>query len=537
MEDNSVMVNITTRSGLIDLFMRMDNGGYDITDEELLPILCEWGKKALDEKDPHLASLIRSHAKSYNSPDSRLGRGDAFIYSQLSKYVPGLIGYSDLREKIRDVVNTGSENYDIWLECLAEYFAVAGVGKIHNFWHEISGMHVGEAREKRLRELFWEKVIENPDLEDVLSEELHRNKQLRKTLCDFAKSNGYSLPPCFSKKKKQKKATYSKPSDISNADKSSPASNALSNIGDTSISIADSTGDTAKNVVESTGDTASGSDAKLGDTAKSVAAGIGDAASSIGDAIGDMFSDNAGLMVCTIISLVAIALCFFFKYLPFVKPVITSHTDTTIIVSQMNTQYTTNLVSSKCESITPDSVMVKTVFTTSICNNSQKTLKKFSYKVTFYDSYQNKIISKRYKISEPVAPNETKVFTNELEHVSSTGATVSSIKVSAAKFGFERSLKLLWQIAIAVAVYVLLIRGIIDDILDEDINFFLLSILLVLNICLYLLFSTNYIYIFLLLLPLAIGGLYSFSDSPVSAVVLLLINIAAVVFHVLRFFM
>ena len=35
MEDNSVMVNITTRSGLIDLFMRMDNGGYDITDEEL----------------------------------------------------------------------------------------------------------------------------------------------------------------------------------------------------------------------------------------------------------------------------------------------------------------------------------------------------------------------------------------------------------------------------------------------------------------------------------------------------------------------
>ena len=278
MEDNSVMVNITTRSGLIDLFMRMDNGGYDITDEELLPILCEWGKKALEEKDPHLASLIRSHAKSYNSPDSRLGRGDAFIYSQLSKYVPGLIGYSDLREKIRDVVNAGSENYDVWLECLAEYFAAAGVGKVLNFWEEIcEEMYIDDDRKKKLRELFWEKVIENPALENVLFEELCSNKRLRKELCDFAESNKYSLPPCFDKNLGRKRA----------------------------MAATKQRREQKKAVDRST----------------------------------------AGRVITAIICLIVVGACFFFRYLPFVKPVITRSSDATVVVSQMNAQYATDLVS------------------------------------------------------------------------------------------------------------------------------------------------------------------------------------------------
>ncbi len=472
MEDNSVMVNITTKEGLIDLFMRMDNGSYEITDEELLPILCEWGKKALDEKDPHLASLIRSHAKSYNSPDSRLGRGDAFIYSQLSKYVPGLIGYSDLREKIRDVVNAGSENYDVWLECLAEYFSAAGVGKVLNFWEEIDEMHLDDDRKKKLREAFWENIVENPALQSVLVVELRNNKPLYTTLCKFADDNKYTMPSRFSRKEMK----------------------------------------LSKKIMRKEGIKYKflGMRYKLG---------------------------LDGLAVTTIISLVAIALCFFFRYLPFVKPVIVNSTDTTIAINQMNTQYITDLASSEYESSTSASGTVKTIFTTSIYNNSGKTLKNFSYKVTFYDSEQNKIISKRYKISEPVAPNETKVFTNELEHVSSTGATVSSIKVGAAKFGFERSLKLGWQIVIAAALNILL--GLLLDKFDSEPIFGMIAT--VLNVCLYLLFATNYIYIFLLLLPMIFYLIYStmfdYGDVPVVGVITILISIAPVVFHVLRFFM
>ena len=470
MEDNSAMISITTRSELIDLFMRMDNGGYDITDEELLPILCEWGKKALEEKDPHLASLIRSHAKSYNSPDSRLGRGDAFIYSQLSKYVPGLIGYSELREKIRDVVNAGSENYDVWLECLAEYFAAAGVGKVLNFWEEIcEEMYIDDDRKKKLRELFWEKVIENPALENVLFEELRSNKQLRKTLCDFAKSNKYSLPPCFDKNLGRKRA----------------------------MAATKQRREQKKAVDRST----------------------------------------AGRVITAIICLIVVGACFFFRYLPFVKPVITSSSDATVVVSQMNAQYATDLVSSEYESITAASGKVKTIFTTTIYNTSEKTLKKFSYKVTFYDSEQNKIISKRYKISKPIAPYESKTFTNELEYASSTGVTVSSIKVSTAKLGFERSLKLGWHIVIAVAASIIAILFGCDSSTDAGV---LWTVLMALNMCLYMLFTTNYIYIFLplaLICPIAYFANIGSRNFSAIGVIALLINIALTALHILCFFM